>query len=260
MPESQYTIEILLRGLNILALFARENPTLSLTEIASITGLNKTTVFRLLNTLEEAGYLLRDLGTKRYRPGIKVLKLGFTAITSLDFRQVAHPYLEQLSQQVNETVSMSILDAMEVVYIDRVRNQQIMGVVLGLGSRLPAHCSAMGKVMLAHLNPNELNLRLEMGNLTTLTPKSLSSPQSLVTELAHVRQLGYAINDEEIEIGLRAVAAPILDHTNLVIAAINITGLAARISLERLSGELALAVCQTAHQISQALGYQSAES
>jgi PcaR/PcaU/PobR family beta-ketoadipate pathway transcriptional regulator len=260
MPKSQYTIEILLRGLNILALFARENPTLSLTEIASITGLNKTTVFRLLNTLEEAGYLLRDLGTKRYRPGIKVLKLGFTAITSLDFRQVAHPYLEQLSQQVNETVSMSILDAMEVVYIDRVRNQQIMGVVLGLGSRLPAHCSSMGKVMLAHLNPNELNLRLEMGSLTSLTPKSLSSPQALVTELAHVRQLGYAINDEEIEIGLRAVAAPIWDHTNLIIAAINITGLAARISLERISGELALAVCQTAHQISQALGYKSAES
>ncbi len=259
MPESQYTIEILLRGLNILTLFARKNQTLSLTEIASITGLNKTTVFRLLNTLEEAGYLLRDLETKRYRPGIKVLTLGFAAITSLDFRQVAHPYLEQLSQRVNETVSMSILDEMEIVYIDRVRNQQIMGVVLGLGSRLPAHCSAMGKVILAHLQPTDLNRRLEMGNLAHLTPKSLSSCPDLKSELSKVRQQGYAINDEEIEIGLRAVAAPIWDHSNRVVAAINITGLAARISLERISGELADEVCQTANLISQALGYKLPE-
>lgn len=259
MAESQYTIEVLLRGLNILTLFSHENPTLSLTEIATSTGLNKTTAFRLVNTLEEAGYLLRDPGTKRYRPGIKVLQLGFTAITSLDFRQVAHPYLELLSQQVGETVSMSVLDGMEIVYVDRVRNQQIMGVVLGLGSRLPAHCGSMGKAMLAYLPPDELNRRLEAASLKPRTSKSLTTRQALETELALVRQQGYAFNDEEIEIGLRAVAAPIWDHTNQVVAAINITGTVSRIPQERLAGELAQAVRHIALQISQALGYSLRE-
>ena len=256
MPESQYTIEILLRGLNILTLFSHDNPALSLTEITAQTGLNKTTVFRLLNTLEKAGYLVRDTSTRRYHPGINVLRLGFSAITSLDFRKVAHPFLEQLSQQVNETVSMSILDEMEVVYIDRVRNQQIMGVLLGLGSRLPANCSSMGKVILSHLPFEEVTRRLENKPLTLLTYKSLPNLAELKAELVRIRQQGYAINDEEIEIGLRAVAAPIMDHNNRVVAAINITGLAARISLERITGELAEAVCKTAYQISQALGYE----
>lgn len=259
MPESQYTIEVVLRGLNILALFTRETPTLSLTEIATLTGLNKTTAFRLVNTFEEAGYLLRDPNTKRYRPGIKVLQLGFTAITSLDFRQVAHPYLEQLSQQVGETVSMSILDGMEIVYIDRVRNQQIMGVVLGLGSRLPAHCASMGKTMLANLPPDELKHRLDNANLKSRTPKSLTTRQALNAELALIRQQGYAINDEEIEIGLRSVAAPIWDHSRRVVAAINIAGTTSSINMERMTGELAQAIRGTAFQISQALGHSQQE-
>jgi IclR family pca regulon transcriptional regulator len=255
LPAKKYTIEALQRGLSILALFSREKPTLSLTEIIALTGLNKTTVFRLATTLEEAEYLLRDIDTKRYRPGIKVLQLGFTAITTLDIRQVAHPYLEQLSQRVGETVSMSVLDGMEIVYIDRVRNQQIMGVVLGLGSRLPAHCASMGKAMLAHLPPGELDRRLEKTPLVPRTPKSLATRQALEAELEQVCEQGYALNNEEIEIGLRAVAASICDHNNCVVAAINITGTAARIPVERLTGELAQAVCSTARQISQALGY-----
>jgi IclR family pca regulon transcriptional regulator len=243
--------------LSILSLFSYDKPALTLTEIVEATGINKTTVFRIVATLENAGYLVRDADTRRYRPGIKVLQLGFTAISSLDIRQVARPYLEQLSQEVGETVSLSVLDGMEIVYIDRVRNRQIVGVVLGLGSRLPAHCASMGKAMLAYLPPEELRRRLNQADLKPRTPKSLVDWTALEDELARVRQQGFAINDEELEIGLRAVAAPIWDSSNQVVAATNITGTAAMISLERMKNELSLAVRNTANQISQALGYSA---
>jgi len=144
---------------------------------------------------------------------------------------------------------------MEIIYIDRVRNQQIVGVLLGLGSRLPAHCTSMGKAMLAHLPIEELLKRVEAAELIPRTSKSVVDRASLDNELARVRHQGYAINDEEVEIGLRAVAAPIWDNTGRVVAATNITGSVAMISRESLVGELAQAVRQTAVQISQALGY-----
>ena len=255
MPETQYTIETLLRGLNILSLFSRETPAWSLTEIVAATGMNKTTAFRMITTLEMAGYLVRDGQSKRYRPGMKILQLGFAALSSLDLRQVARPYLEKLSQRAGETVSLSVLDGMEIVYIDRVRNQQIVGVLLGLGSRLPAHCASMGKAMLANLPPDELRRRLDQAELKPRTPKTLTDRLAFEAELAVVRQQGYAVNDEELEIGLRAVAAPVWDSTRQVVAAVNITGSVAMISRRRLVVELAQAVRETAGQISQALGF-----
>jgi PcaR/PcaU/PobR family beta-ketoadipate pathway transcriptional regulator len=255
MNETKYTIDTLLRALKILSLFSHETPSLTLTEIVEATGINKTTVFRIVNTFEDTGFLVRNAETKRYQPGVKVLQLGFTAISSLDLRQVARPYLEGLSQEVGETVSLSVLDGMEVIYIDRVRNRQIVGVVLGLGSRLPAHCASMGKAMLAYLPSEELNRRLSETSLVPCTHKSLVGREAFQAELERVRQQGYAINDEELEIGLRAVAAPIWNDQNQVVAAANITGSAAMISQERLVNELAPAVRSTTLQISQALGY-----
>lgn len=255
MADPQYTLESLLRGLNILSLFTRETPALTLTEITIASGLNKTTVFRILSTLENAGYMRRDPDTKRYRPALKVLQLGFASISSLEVRQIARPYLEQLSQQVGETVSLSMLDGLYIVYVDRVRYQRIVGVVLGMGSRLPAHCASMGKAMLAHLPPEELHRQLDEVNLKPCTPNSLVDRDAIETELARVRAQGYATNDEELEMGLRAVAAPIWDNSNQVVAAINITGSTSTISRECLVGELALAVLHTSAQISQGLGY-----
>jgi IclR family pca regulon transcriptional regulator len=255
MTANQYTVETLLRGLDILILFTRETPSLTLTEITHRTGLNKATVFRFVATLEQAGYLVRDPETKRYTPGLKVLQLGFAAISSLELRQVARPFLEELSQRVGETVSLSILDGTEIIYVDRVRNRQIVGVVLGLGSRLPAHCTSMGKAMLANLEHVELEDRLGQAALRPCTPKSLVDSGTLNSELEKIRQQGYAINDEELEIGLRAVAAPIWDSSNKVCGAINVTGSAAMISSKRLIHDLAPEVMKTASGISLALGY-----
>lgn len=255
MAESKYTLETLLRGLDILSLYTRETPALTLTEITKSTQLNKTTVYRILSTLESAGYLIRDADTKRYRPGLKVLQLGFASISSLEVRQVAHRFLELLSRQVGETVSLSVLDGADIIYVDRVRNQRIVGVVLGIGSRLPAHCASMGKAMLAHLPSSELEAYLESFALEPCTANSFSESKALEDDLALVRSRGFATNDEELEMGLRAVAAPIWNNNNHVVAAVNITGSTSSISRERLVGELADAVRQTASQISQALGY-----
>ena len=256
MPQSSYIIESLQRGLRVLALFTRETPSLSLTEIKEAAELNKTTAFRIVSTLETTGYLERDPETKRYRLSLKVLQLGFTAVSSLEFRDIARPYLRQLSQDTDETVSLSVLDGMSVVYVDRVRRQQIVGVVLGIGSRIPAQCGSMGKVMLAHLPPEELAQRLNRA-LTPCTPHSIVDRAAFEAELAQVREQGYALNDEELEIGLRAVAAPIWDHTNHAVAAINVTGSVRTISRQRMIDELAPKVKDTAVHISHALGYGS---
>jgi PcaR/PcaU/PobR family beta-ketoadipate pathway transcriptional regulator len=253
--DSRYTIEALQRGLQVLSLFSREAPVLSLKEIVDSTGLNKSTAYRIVSTLSESGYLERNSRTKEYRPGLKVLQLGFTAIISLDVRQVAHPYLRQLSAETGETASLSVLDEMEVVYLDRVRNRQIVGVVLGLGSRIPANCASMGKVMLAHLPLAELERRLFKNELSPCTGHSHAEPDSLKRDLLKVQADGYATNDEELEIGLRAVAAPVWDHTGQVIAAINVSGSVRTISRERLTDELAPSVTTTAALISQALGH-----
>jgi len=254
MPPSTYTIEALQRGLHVLSLFTRETPSLSLTEIKDAAALNKTTAFRIIATLEAAGYLVRNPRTKQYRPSLKVLQLGFTAVSSLEFRDIARPYLQQLSQDVDETVSLSVLDGLDVVYVDRIRRKQIVGVVLGIGSRIPAQCGSMGKVMLAHLPSEELTQRLN-NSLAPCTPHTIIDQAAFAKELAQVREQGYALNDEELEIGLRAVAAPVWDHTNQVVAAINVTGSVRTISQQRMVEDLAPKLKDTAVQISSSLGY-----
>ncbi len=255
MTQSSYTIESLLRGLQVLALFNRETQTLSLTEIKDAARLNKTTAFRIVSTLESAGYLERDPETKRYRPGLKVLQLGFTAITSLEFRQVARPYLQRLSQEMGRTVSLSVLDGMEVVYVDRVRNREVIGVVLGLGSRIPAHCASLGKSMLAFLPLDELSRRLDGADFQRYTPNTLTNRADLEADLERVRQLGYSVNDEEWIKGLRSTAAPILDNSGIAVGGVNISVSAAEFTREEIEHRFSPAVRTTAQQISHALGY-----
>ena len=254
--ESSYVIESLQRGLNVLSLFNRERSALTLTEIVEATGLNKSTTFRIVNTLDSSGYLERDPDTRQYRPGLKVLQLGFTAISSLEFRQLARPYLRKLSQATGESASLGVLDDLEIIYVDRIRGRQIIvGVILGIGSRIPAHCASMGKVILAHLPVQELAHRLAKSPPTPCTANSKIDLPAIEAELLQVRQQGYATNDEELEIGLRAVAAPIWDHNNQIVAAINTSGSVRTISNERLLSELMPQVCDTAELISLALGY-----
>ena len=257
-PESRYSIEALARGLQMMELFSAERPSLSLTEIVQALQLSKSTAFRVLATLESLGYLERDPVTRRYRPSLKVLQLGFTALNSLEVSQVARPFLERLAQEVNETASLGVLEGMNVIYVDRVRNRAIVGVVLEIGSHVPAHCTSLGKVLLADLPQDELEQRVARTDLTSLTLRTTTDRQALMSEIAVARQRGYALGDEELAIGLRAAAAPIRDATPKVVAAISVSGAATSISRERLKTEIVPAVVKTAAQISMALGYSRA--
>jgi len=214
-----------------------------------------TTSLRIASTLEGAGYLRRDPETKRYRPSIKVLQLGFSALRSMDIRQSARPYLERLSKETGETVSLAVLDGLEIVYVDRIRNRQIVGVVLGMGSRLPAHCTSMGKAMLAYLPEDQLKTRLNGAVLAACTGNTIVEIDSLAADLAKVRRKGYAINNQELAVGLRAVAAPIWGEHGQVVAAINISGSTETISRSRLKQELVPLLSTTSGEISQSLGF-----
>lgn len=253
--ESRYNIEALARGLETLELFSAERPSLSLTEIVQALKLNKSTVFRVLSTLESRNYLERDPATRRYRPSLKVLQLGFTALNSLEVGQVARPYLERLAQEVSEAASLGVLDGLNVIYVDRIRNRAIVGVVIEIGSHVPGHCTALGKVLLADLPPEEFDKRLARADLTEYTSRTITDREALLNEVALARQRGYAVSDEELAVGLRAVAAPIRDASQKAVAAINVSGSVTTISRERLKTEIAPAVVKAAAQISLALGY-----
>ena len=258
--KPRYGIQALARGLEILTLFTSESPSLSLTEIVATLELNKSTAFRVLSTLEALGYLERDPATRRYSPGLEVLQLGFTALNGLEVGQVARPYLERLAQGVDETASLGVLDSMRIIYVDRIRNRAIVGVVISIGSHVPAHCTSLGKVLLADLPPDELNCRLADADLTAFTSHTITDQRALLGELTLVRQRGYATCDEELAVGLRAVAAPIRNTTQKAVAAINVSGPVTTISRERLKAEIIPAVVKTAAQISLALGCSQADN
>jgi IclR family pca regulon transcriptional regulator len=253
--KSRYNIDALARGLEILALFSKENGSLSMSEIVASLGLNKSTAFRMLSTLETMGYLERDPSTRRYRPSVKVLQLGFAAINGLEFRQVARPFLERLAGELNETITLGVLNGANVFYVDRIRNQAIVGVLLNIGSRLPAHCTTVGRVLLSGLAPDEIKRFLETADLRRYTPRTITSPDALLSEVAAVRRNGYAICDQELAVGLRAAGAPIRDRSGKIVAAINATGSMMTISLQRLRKEIVPAVVRTAREISLSLGY-----
>jgi IclR family pca regulon transcriptional regulator len=252
--DDRYYVGALGRGLRILEAFSEKEPSLSLTEIAAAAGLGKSTAFRFAYTLEELGYLARDPETKRYRPGMRVLRLGFTALNSMGLRQIAQPYLKALSAQCGETTNMTVRDGAEVVYIARNRTGQIVGINLSVGSRLPAYCTSMGKAQLIDLSAAELRDLLGEEPYPRRGPNTLTSLEALTAELERVGHQGYAVNDEELAAGLRSVAAPIRDCEDQIVAAINISVPSARVSRQQLEAELAPMVRETAGEICLALG------
>jgi IclR family pca regulon transcriptional regulator len=251
---NRYYVEALARGLRILDAFTEQTPSLSLTEISSAVGLDKSTVFRFVYTYERLGYLLRDPETKRYRPGLKVLRLGFSALSSLGLPQISQPYLRALSKLTGETTNMTVLDGREIVYVARNATQQIIAVNLQLGSRLPAYCTSMGKAQLADKTRDELSDLLGEGPYPAKGSRTLTSLDALVAELEKVREQGYAINDEELVAGLRSVAAPIRTSEGRIVAAINVSVPVARVSRQELEDDLAPKVMTAAREISLALG------
>jgi IclR family transcriptional regulator, pca regulon regulatory protein len=256
MEASRNFIESLSRGLAILSVLSKTPFSLNLTELSLRLHLSKSTLQRLTYTLQYLGYLERDPETKRFRLGPQILSLGLSIMENLDLRKVALPYLQETSKEIGETVSLAVLEGTEIVYVERVKTQQLLNINLQVGSRLPAYCSSMGKAMLAFLPEGQLEEVLKRMKLTALTPYTITLKKDLKTELQRVRIRGFSTNNEEMSVGVRSAAAPVRNFAGEVIAAVNMAVPSIRVSQEKLETVLAKKVMETAEKISFVLGYR----
>jgi IclR family pca regulon transcriptional regulator len=206
------------------------------------------------------GYLQQDAATKKYRLGPRVLDLGFSAINSMELREICAPHLQQLSDETGYTVNMAILDGPDIVYVERCRSsrtgQREIDLNLHVGSRMPAYCTSMGKVLLAYLSLDERAAVLEDTQLTRRGPNTLTTGRALLKELDRVRAEGLAINNEELAYGLRSIAAPIRSHGGEVVAAVNLAVHSSMVSMEELVARLSPALVRAAAEMSARAGYR----
>lgn len=246
------------RGLAILSCFTVDQPLIGITELATRLRLNKSTVHRYVDTLRTLGYLDQDPETKKFRLGIRVMEFGVALLGGMELRQIALPCLEDLASQLGLTVNMSVLDGIEIVYVERVRMTTIINLELHVGSRLPAYCTSMGKVLLAFLPPVDLANRIKQMDLQRRGLNTITDPEKLAQELCRVRERGFAINNEELANGLRSVAAPIRSSRGEVVAAINIAVHTSLTSTGDMQTVLAPKLIETATEISRRLGFRAA--
>lgn len=218
------------RGLRVISSFDSENSAMTLSEVATRTGLTRAAARRFLLSLGELGYVAQE--ERKFRLTPRVLQLGFAYLTSTHIWERAQPFMEQLVEQVNESCSITVLDGSDIVYVARVPTKRIMSVALGIGSRLPAYCTAMGRVLLGGLRPAELDQYFENRSFAALTPHTITDPAALRRAIGDVQRDGYALVDQELEIGLRSLAVPIRSNTGRLLAAINVSGHASRIDSE----------------------------
>ncbi len=243
-------VQSLERGLAVIQSFDAEHPDLTLSEVAARTGLTRATARRLLLTLGQLGYVSSN--GRRFSLTPRVLDLGYAYLSSLNVQQIAQPYLEALSDRVHESVSVTVLDGADIVYVARVPTKRIMTISLGLGSRLPAYCTSMGRVLLAELGPDELAAALP-GSLERHTEHTVTTSGELAVVLKQVRAQGWALVDQELEMGLRSVAAPLRDASGRAVAAMNVSTQVARTSVDQLHEDVVPDLVATAGRISEAL-------
>lgn len=240
-------VQSLERGLAVIRVFDAEHPSLTLSEVAASTGLSRAAARRFLRTLVQLGYMRNDGSRFALRP--KVLELGYAYLSSLTLPEVAMPHLEQFVSIVHESSSVSELDGDDVVYIARVPTKRIMTVTISVGTRFPAYATSMGRVLLAALPAERLDTYLSAADLRGLTGHTITSAPALLRELAKIRTQGWAVVDQELEEGLRSVAAPIRDADGQVIAAVNVSTHAGRRSLDSVVTDLLPPLLETAKHI-----------
>ena len=254
------TSQSLERGLAILSAFASGRRLLGISELARELELTRSTVHRYVVTLAALGYLEQDVVTRRYRLGPRVLDLGFAAVNSMPLRELAAPQLQRLSDETGHTVNMAILDRTDILYLERCRSagrgQREIDLDLHVGSRLPAYCTSMGKVLLAFLPDDERAVVLERIEFSRRGPNTVTSRAALLAELRRVRESGVAVNNEELAFGLRSIAAPVRDKSGEVAAAINLAVHRSWVSMDDLVRRLGPTLQATAAEISARAGYR----
>jgi IclR family pca regulon transcriptional regulator len=218
--SDQY-VQSLARGLAVIRSFDSDHPLMTLTEVAARTDLTRATARRFLRTLVELGYVRTD--GKAFALTAKVLQLGYAYLSGLSLPQIAQPYLEELSLKLGESTSAAVLEGTDIAYVARVATRRIMTVGITVGTRFPAYATSMGRVLLAALPPAQLEHYLAAAELRPLTPRAIGTRPELLAELDRVRAQGWCLLDQELELGLMSLAAPVHDGPDKVVAAINVS-------------------------------------
>ncbi len=247
-------VQSLARGLSVIRAFGAERPRQTLAQVAEATGLARATTRRFLHTLVDLGYAGTDGSEFWLTP--RILELGYSYLSSLSLPAIAQPRLEQLSTRVGESSSMSVLDGSDIVYVSRVPVRRIMTVSITLGTRFPAYATSMGRVLLADLPDAELDAYFAATDVERLAPRSLGTEKELRKELKQVRSQGWALVDQELEPGLRSLAAPIRGTDGRPVAAINVATQTAAHDIDELLRDFLPAVLDTATAIAEDLAAQ----
>jgi IclR family KDG regulon transcriptional repressor len=253
--KSEYIIQAVSHALDLLEQFHDEVDELGVTELSKRLKLHKNNVFRLLATLESRNYIEQNKVTENYRLGLKTLELGQTFIKQMGLLRQSRPVLESLVKECNETTYVAILKECHIVYLDVVETDLTVRVVPRVGARLPAYCTAAGKVQMAYMTDEELEHYLPTKEMKRFTAKTVIDREELKRNLKQIAEQGYAIDDEEMDVGVKCVGAPIRDYTRRIIGAVSISGPSMRFTDERLEKELIPLVMQSGEEISHKLGY-----
>ncbi|MDF2835457.1 MAG: transcriptional regulator [Paenibacillus sp.] len=249
-------IQAVERALLILDLFDERTPELKITEISARMGLHKSTVHSLVKTLQARGYMEQDADTGKYRLGLRLLEKGQQLLQSMDIRQVAKTSLEQFTQSTGQTTHLVILDGDEGVYIDKVEGHLAPIRYSRVGRRVMLHTSSVGKLLSAYQPQEWIEGLLKRYDFVRQTEKTIVSADAFLRELERVRRQGYAVDDEENEIGVRCAAVPVFDHHGHASAAISVSTLRSRVDDKGME-KLILELNQTAAEISQRLGHRA---
>lgn len=249
MSDDRDFVEALARGLDVIRAFSTSHLSLTVSEVAAVTGLARPTARRLLLTLESIGYVRSNAGEYTLTP--KILELGMSYIDAQGMWEVARPHLQSLVQATHESSSMSQLDGSDIVYTARVPVPKIIGISVQIGTRFPAAATSMGQVLLADLTESELDRVLRLPSASDVIPRVKLSRKDLNVILADVRKRGWALSDEQLSLGIRSIAAPVRDGSGRTVAAVNVTVHAAETSIATLKKEHLPRLLETATAISE---------
>lgn len=243
-PRGNEFVQSLQRGLAVIRAFDGDNPRLTLSEVARSTGLARAAARRFLLTLVDLGYMRVE--DRRFMLTPRVLELGHAYLSSLTLPEVALPHLRDFVAEIRESSSLCVLDGHQIVYVARVPAKRIMSVSISVGTRFPAFATSLGRVLVAGQSDEWLQTYLETADLTPITPRTISDPKALAAEIERVRGQGWAMVDQELEEGVRSLAAPIHDSSGAVAAAVNVSVHASRWTVEAVREQLLPRLLETA--------------
>lgn len=253
--SGRYRIHVIDRAAQILDCFGFDHQELSVSEIGAKARLHRSTAHRILMALEYNDLIQQNAENGKYRLGIKLFRLGHQAVSHLNLREICRPFLTRIMDETKETVHLAVLDEDQVLYLDKVEGPHALRMPSRVGRHIPTYCTSLGKAMLSCLDDYEVKNIFRDRTLRPYTANTVKTLDRLLTDLRVIRRRGYSVDNEEIEIGLRCVGAPIRDYTGAMVGAISTAAPSARLSAQKIPG-VGKFVMAVAAEISEQLGYE----